>query len=162
MKIHHLITLSIVIFITLSSCKKPKEIIPDNPTIDTIAEKLMKYSWVQDKIFTVLPDSSIYDLSSNLIVSDCKLVHTYSANNIFYSKGECDTNPWNIYWHLDSENFKIEIYYDSLFTELETAYKILKLTNDSLKVFVINSNNPEELVIGSYINFHSKEKEQYK
>ncbi len=162
MKTNYLIILSIVSFIALFSCNKPEDTPSDTPeTVDTIAEKLMKYSWVQCEIFTVLLDSSIYDLSSNLIVPDCKLVHTYSSYNVFYSKGECDVNPWDIYWYLDNENSKIQIYYDSLFTDLESTYKILKLTGDSLKVFVINSNSPEEFFIGNYINFYSKEKEQY-
>lgn len=166
-KIFTLISSLFVILITIS-CLKADEIQPppndyeiDSVIIPTEIVLLTDYSWKVSKYYARLSDYSLYDMSDPFLLGTCDTsVFTFDADKSFILRSLCENDPFVEYWQYDSNQQEIGIFYDEEFTDYDYSYRLEEITNDSLRLFLVPINNPDELVSGTIIHLYSVPKEK--
>ncbi len=143
-----------IIFIVIISCERNNEVSP--PEI----EILTSYSWKEYKYYIRFEDSSLYDNSELWLLEECDTtIYTFNINNSFIKRKNCETNLNIEYWQYNSNNNKINIYYDSVYSDYDYTYIIEEINNDTLKLFLVPLSDPNEQVNGNLIYLYSIPKE---
>ena len=150
------ILIAIIFFIFTLSCNKLK-----GPS--DVELKLTKYSWIVCKYEVRLADSSTQSMNELYLPETCyKQIFTYASDNKYHHEDFCDGgNHGNDYWQLRKEEDRILVFLDEENQILDHTYVIEKLDNDSLKLFIFNPDEPDNLLEGLLISYYSTEKIEY-
>lgn len=156
-----LIGIIATLLLTFFSCEKPED--PKPVQIDSIAELLKKYSWYQEKYFIRDEDSSMYDVTENIIGEGCNYIYTFAQDSIFFGEYPCNGDTEQMFWHLRNNSTEIVITIDTNWAEEypDQILKIEKLTEDTLKIYYVNVFKQEEQFVGSVMYFVAIDKKQY-
>ena len=155
--------ISLFVILTTISCINRDKIDPPSDNTDSNStvtpheiELLTKYSWRECKHYARLNDTFMYDFSNEFLIETCDTnIFTFYDDYSFTWRGLCENDPAVEYWQYDPNKQKIHIFFDEAWTDYDKSLRIEEITDDSLKLFFIPEDNPDELVEGNLLYFYS-------
>lgn len=165
MKTKIIFFITVIFFIIISCVLVDKRSKPSNdseinsslslPKIST----LTNYSWKKCKQYIRMEDYTLYDVSEQHLLDICDtIIYTFGSDSSFLQKAPCESSPIVKYWQYNSNKNKINIYYDEQCTDYDYSYILEEISNDSLKLFLVPIDNPNEQIAGNIIYFYSIKK----
>lgn len=158
-----------IIFTTLSSSSIHKSdgtlhrnyYFDSSSIIKSNVSKIEEYSWRECKYVTRLDDFSPIDMSDFYFQEMCDtLTYCFNTDGTFYQKNDCDYNSNMKYWKFNFDYSQVGVFYNEKCTDLESLFKIEEISDDTLKLFYITFEEPNEFIRGTIIYLHSIPKEE--
>lgn len=138
------------------ACEKEPIITPPD---DVIPEELTEQTWRVCNFFITTQDSVIDASSLFFNQLDDTFFYSFNDNGLLYHRYINETDfTYFRYWKFSNNYSNINIAYDKNFLVYNQIYDVVKLSNDTLKLFLITDTIENT---GSIFYFYSVKKEIY-